>query len=73
MDARTEDSGMNDTWSPETWRGRPILQVPTYPDAEALTAVQRELRHFPPLVFAGEARRLHGRVRRLCCLRLRIE
>lgn len=49
---------MNDAWTPESWRSRPILQVPTYPDASALTAVEAELRHFPPLVFAGEARRL---------------
>jgi len=49
---------MNDAWTPETWRTRPIVQVPAYPDADALAAAERELRHFPPLVFAGEARRL---------------
>jgi 3-deoxy-7-phosphoheptulonate synthase len=45
-------------WSPESWRGRPIRQAPTYPDAKAVEAVERTLRNFPPLVFAGEARRL---------------
>jgi len=36
----------------------PIQQVPVYPDAEALEGVERQLAGFPPLVFAGEARRL---------------
>jgi 3-deoxy-7-phosphoheptulonate synthase len=45
-------------WSPESWRGRPIRQAPVYPDAAGLETVERTLRNFPPLVFAGEARRL---------------
>jgi 3-deoxy-7-phosphoheptulonate synthase len=49
---------MTDSWSPESWRTRPIVQVPAYPDAVRLASVEKELRHFPPLVFAGEARRL---------------
>jgi 3-deoxy-7-phosphoheptulonate synthase len=49
-------------WSPQNWRSQPICQVPEYPDAEALAAAERELRHFPPLVFAGEARRLKQRL-----------
>lgn len=49
---------MTDTWSPGGWRERPIKQVPTYPDAAVLAHVEHELRRFPPLVFAGEARRL---------------
>jgi len=32
--------------------------VPVYPDASVLTAVEKQLRGYPPLVFAGEARRL---------------
>jgi 3-deoxy-7-phosphoheptulonate synthase len=32
--------------------------MPDYPDPAALDAVERTLRNFPPLVFAGEARRL---------------
>ncbi len=45
-------------WSPESWRQRPIVQVPAYSDAAALDGVERELAGFPPLVFAGEARKL---------------
>ncbi len=45
-------------WSRESWRAKPIQQVPVYPDPAALTAVEKQLRGYPPLVFAGEARRL---------------
>jgi 3-deoxy-7-phosphoheptulonate synthase len=49
---------MTAKWSPESWRGKPISQVPDYPDQSKLLAVEERLRAFPPLVFAGEARRL---------------
>ena len=45
-------------WSPQSWRGKPIRQVPDYPDKAALSAVESQLRTYPPLVFAGEARNL---------------
>jgi 3-deoxy-7-phosphoheptulonate synthase len=49
---------MAQKWSPESWRGKPIKQVPDYPDDAGLAAVETTLRNYPPLVFAGEARRL---------------
>jgi 3-deoxy-7-phosphoheptulonate synthase len=45
-------------WSPSSWRAKPIEQAPVYPDAAALADVERQLGGFPPLVFAGEARKL---------------
>ena len=45
-------------WQPDSWRKMPIRQVPAYPDAEALAQAEARLAKFPPLVFAGEARRL---------------
>src|SRR5437660_2906174 len=45
-------------WTPESWRTKPIVQVPEYPDADALADVEKVLATFPPLVFAGEAREL---------------
>src|SRR5947209_3030095 len=45
-------------WTPESWRGLAIGQQPDYPDAAALAAAEAQLRVFPPLVFAGEARNL---------------
>src|SRR6267154_3983743 len=49
---------MPERWTPESWRSKPIVQVPEYPDAARLAAVETRLASFPPLVFAGEARNL---------------
>jgi 3-deoxy-7-phosphoheptulonate synthase len=46
------------SWSPSSWRSKPVQQVPAYPDPVALREVERQLSGFPPLVFAGEARKL---------------
>ncbi len=52
---------MTDRWAPASWRTKPAKHIPTdYPDAGAVTRVEDELRRMPPLVFAGEARRLKG-------------
>jgi len=48
-----------DRWTPASWRSLPAKHVPDdYPDAAALARAEAELRRMPPLVFAGEARRL---------------
>ncbi len=49
---------MPERWTPDSWRKKPILQVPDYPDLAALADVEKRLSTFPPLVFAGEARAL---------------
>ena len=49
---------MPERWTPDSWRGRPIMQAPDYPDRQALADVEALLTTFPPLVFAGEARQL---------------
>ena len=45
-------------WTSESWKSRPIVQMPDYLDAVALRRVEDRLRGYPPLVFAGEARSL---------------
>ena len=45
-------------WTPDSWRAKPVQQVPDYPDAKALADVEKQLATFPPLFFAGEAREL---------------
>ena len=45
-------------WQRSDWRGKARVQMPDYPDAARLDAVERRLASYPPLVFAGEARRL---------------
>ena len=49
-------------WSPDSWRSKPIEQVPAYPDRGALDEVEKQLATFPPLVFAGEARELKAKL-----------
>ncbi len=49
---------MAERWTPDSWRKKPILQVPEYPDRTALAETEKQLATFPPLVFAGEARNL---------------
>ena len=45
-------------WTIDSWRSKPIVQVPEYPDYAQLADVEAKLATFPPLVFAGEARAL---------------
>ncbi|MFZ9948758.1 MAG: class II 3-deoxy-7-phosphoheptulonate synthase [Gemmobacter sp.] len=49
---------MTTGWTKSDWRKKPRVQMPDYPDAAALAAVEAQLAKYPPLVFAGEARRL---------------
>ncbi len=46
------------SWSPDSWRDFPIKQQPTYEDQELLKSIEEELKSYPPLIFAGEARNL---------------
>jgi 3-deoxy-7-phosphoheptulonate synthase len=52
-------------WTPESWRSKPIQQVPEFPDPARLEAVEAQLAGFPPLVFAGEARKLTRKLARV--------
>ena len=56
---------MAEKWTPQSWRKKQIVQVPDYPDAGKLETVENILRRSPPLVFAGEARRLKSSLGRV--------
>src|SRR3954447_11666840 len=49
---------MSASWTPSSWRARPAGQQPEWPDQGRLDDVLKRLATLPPLVFAGEARRL---------------
>jgi 3-deoxy-7-phosphoheptulonate synthase len=50
---------MTEHWTPSSWRSKPAKHLPAdYPDMAELSKVEQTLRGMPPLVFAGEARRL---------------
>ncbi len=52
-------------WTPDSWRKFPVVQVPDYADAGKLAVVEKRLTGFPPLVFAGEARKLKRKLARV--------
>ena len=49
-------------WQKSDWRNKPRIQMPDYTDAAALNAVEGQLSKYPPLVFAGEARKLKSQL-----------
>ena len=49
-------------WQKSDWRNKPRVQMPEYTDQEALNAVEAQLSKYPPLVFAGEARKLKDKL-----------
>ena len=51
------------SWTPSSWRSKPARHIPEdYPDLDHLADVEKRLGAFPPLVFAGEARRLKAKL-----------
>ena len=46
------------TWTPTSWTDHPAKQQPAWPDPDVVDNVVAELGRRPPLIFAGEARRL---------------
>ena len=49
-------------WQKSDWRAKPRIQMPEYTDEAELKAVEAKLATYPPLVFAGEARRLKAQL-----------
>src|ERR1700691_3145691 len=49
-------------WTPRSWRDYPVAQSPVWPDVARLESVEAQLATKPPLVFAGEARRLQDQL-----------
>ena len=47
-----------EAWHPRSWRELPAAQQPPWPDEAEVDGVLKYLSTLPPLVFAGEARRL---------------
>ncbi|WP_207476380.1 class II 3-deoxy-7-phosphoheptulonate synthase [Arenibaculum pallidiluteum] len=56
---------MAERWTPDSWRSRPVRQMPAYEDKAKLADVEARLSGYPPLVFAGEARRLKAALARV--------
>lgn len=53
---------MKESWAPDTWRDKPAKQLPAYPDETKVETAQNTIAALPPLVFAGEARKLKSQM-----------
>ncbi|MGB0505557.1 MAG: class II 3-deoxy-7-phosphoheptulonate synthase [Pikeienuella sp.] len=53
---------MTAAWKATSWRNHTALQMPNYPDTEALAKVEARLASYPPLVFAGECQSLKAKL-----------
>jgi 3-deoxy-7-phosphoheptulonate synthase len=53
---------MTKSWTPDSWRAKPIQQAPKYEDQVKLKEIETKLSQYPPLVFAGEARSLQQKL-----------
>lgn len=60
----TPDSWKTSTtsWTPDSWKTKKVLQIPKYPEEDKLDEVLNTLQSYPPLVFAGEARKLEEKL-----------
>jgi 3-deoxy-7-phosphoheptulonate synthase len=56
---------MTNAWTPQSWRKLPVVQMPEYEDLEKLAQTEAKIQDFPPLVFAGEARKLQRKLARV--------
>lgn len=54
------------SWSRDSWRKYRALQQPVYPNLDELRDVETKLKTLPPLVFAGEARKLKTELAKAC-------
>jgi 3-deoxy-7-phosphoheptulonate synthase len=54
----SEEETVAGNWTPDSWQAHEARHLPRYEDAAALAEAEATLAHYPPLVFAGEARAL---------------
>ncbi|XP_031501738.2 phospho-2-dehydro-3-deoxyheptonate aldolase 1, chloroplastic-like [Nymphaea colorata] len=57
-----ETVGHRGEWAINSWKKKTVLQIPQYPNRAEMEEVIKRIEGFPPLVFAGEARKLEERL-----------
>ncbi|MFK5880823.1 MAG: 3-deoxy-7-phosphoheptulonate synthase class II [Sulfurospirillum sp.] len=55
-----------ENWDKSSWRDYKIKQQPSYPNSDELKKTEKEISKFPPLVFAGEVRKLKNELAKVC-------
>jgi len=54
-------------WSPNSWRQKPVKQIPKYPDIIELENVENQLKKKAPIIFAGECDNLQEQLVKISC------
>src|SRR5438105_3440267 len=54
-------------WTPNSWKKKPSLQLPAYPDPEALSSSLAKLARLPPLVTSWEIENLKHQLAEATC------
>ena len=62
VSSSSSSPGALNGWTLDSWKSKNALQLPQYPDAKELESVLDLLKTFPPLIFAGETRKLEERI-----------
>ena len=57
---------MTTNWQPNSWQNCKLKHLPKYPIQSELDSVTKQLKNFPPLVFAGEVRSLKKSLANVC-------
>ncbi len=57
---------MTQSWTKQSWREKPVEQLPNYPDQDKVKWAENIITNMPPLVFAGEARNLKAQLADAC-------
>lgn len=51
-------------WTPESWKSRPVQQLPDYDDNQEIQRVYSELKSYPPLITSWEVQSLRENLRK---------
>ncbi len=62
MKSEPTSAVMHPEWTPDSWRKKSALQMPTYPDAAALRDTLTQLARLPPLVTSWEIENLKAQL-----------
>ena len=54
----TSSANKSSSWTPDSWRSKPIQQQPQYESLGELGQALGTIRSYPPLVFVGEVENL---------------
>ena len=59
---KSDEAGTTGDWTPSSWQDKPVKQLPTYADPEALDEVLKRLAKLPPLVTSWEIETLKSQL-----------